>query len=470
MLRITRQIRSYPCKTVLEDVLTRTGSEFAFSPFPPMPELIDETFTGRNRENFVLSELLSFCSENDLNPSKVKLPEEIIGLELFEKRLAGYVTLEDMKKDVASARTWFKRQMIGYIMYGEYSKKYEPKDTYLKINYETGDEILERDLLVVEDDCDYDYREKILHEIPYLLKIIYNQSIRMNAHLISFLRAYVILSENKPESEIAPRDFGDFVLIRLKGNGTFDRYFDHEADNKGEDYPMARRFIMGEFPYNEAYKACMKLITYFEELGLDWANENPEDYDRDFFERLICTYIPSNEEYFDTYGNLDPEVAQALSPDNIYSLSTRLSYLDNNSGYSSESDTIKYIADTIVFKREVFGSLFDDYHGSGLQAIMKYIHARLNFGKPEEQWDELPSGFEVINGFVYLNRKLFKLSGEYIGAIGNEYPDVIFHEYGMAIVLPKRFEEVNFVSHVELMKRLKAAQNGDNYAQQWYSM
>lgn len=471
MLRSTRNYIPYPNMTVLEDVLTRSKNEglYTYSPFPSMEDLIDEQFRGKERERYNFEEMIAYCADYELDPTKVNRSEELFGMELVDKRNAGFTTLESMKDDVSLARAWFRSEIIGYKTHDNSPYKQEQGyDTWLLVNDE-GEEIVENEKLTVRNEYDADTFNKIVNELPFLLKMIWNRSKLMNAHLISFVRAYAILKSQKPEASITPKDFEGFTLIRLKSNGAYDREFDHEQDNKGVHYPAARRFILGQNPYDETYKACMKLITYFDILGLKWENENPIEYTNEFMNRLICTYLPKNEEYFQTFGNLDSEVANALKPENIFRLGNRVSFFSSGiTTRSTKQEVLRYIKDCIATKKITDPEMFNNWDRKRVSLTYEFISAYLNQDNPSPR--PLAQGFECIDGIVYFKRELFTRKANTVGEFRNEIPEMVFTEYGFVVVLQERFDGVYYVPVEECMERLQKFKENRFYAMGWYSL
>lgn len=472
MLRSTRRIVRFPSKTVLEDVLTRTTEYLdpeAYSPFRGMPELIDEQFKGSDRTKFILEDCLEYNRGCDLNPSKVYIADTSEGFDNGLKVLAGYVYLEDMFENEEDARLWFTRQLIGYKIHGKSPFKQEDsEDTYMVGAGDDKDN--EKELLEDVDNFDLAQHEKILNEIPYLLKIIHNKSKQLRAGLLSFLRAYaILLSRGKKTSSITPKDFDSFVLIRVKADGTFDRYFDHDKDNRGEHYPAARNFILGYHKNDEAYKACMKLLDYYDYLGINWLEEDPTIYDNSFMERLVCTYLPTNEEYFQKYGQLDAEVATALQPENIFKVGDRTSFFSDSEIRSvSRHEVLSYIKDSMNIKKLLDPAWRKKWSAERKELTLKFLEKY--FCRDMEQTISLKDRFLTIDGFFYtLKRSLVVLQIPELSLFDREYPNVVFSIYGMAIILPNRFEEdVYYLPIEECISRFEAHRKGEPYETGWY--
>lgn len=472
MLRSTRQMIRFPSKTVLEDVLTRTTGYLdpeAYSPFRGMPELIEEQFKGSDRTKFILEDCIEYNYKGDLNPSKVKVADTSEGFDNGEKVLAGYVYLEDMFENEEDARLWFTRQLIGYKIHSD--SPFRKEDSYDTLMIGAGDDKdNEKELLEDVDNFDLAQHDKILNEIPYLLKIIHNKSKEMRAHLLSFLRAYAILLERgKKVSTINPKDFDSFALFRVKSDGTIDRQFDHAQDNRGEHYPAARSFILGYHPNDEAYKACMKLLDYYEYLGINWLEENPTIYNNSFMERLICTYLPSNEEYFQKYGQLDAEVVAALQPENIFKVGNRTSFFaDSEVRTVSRQEILNYIKGSMNIDKLRYPVKWRKYKEDGDAITLEFLEKY--FCRNMKRVVSLNDRFLRIDGFFYtLKRSIVVLQIPELGRFDGEVPNIIFSIYGMAIILPDRFEEnVYYLPIEECIHRFEASRKGEPYETGWY--
>ena len=482
MLRGDIFIQPYPNRSVIEDVLTRIGNptDSAFTPFVGQSEIINEQFRGQSRDRFNLEDLISYTLQTkmDLDPKKIMKPQVINGLELQDKENAGYEILEDMEDDEASLKKWISMVIIGYKKNSGSPYNME-RERYTRVILDDDDEETEEKYMIAEDkDMDLDAYYKVIDEIPYLLKIMHNRSKIMHAHLFSFTRAYALIMRHKgSNAEIVPRDFSGHQLWRVKDDGRFDRQFVHEQDNKSPDYREALAFIQGYSEHDYAYKACMKLITCLESIGVDIANEDPRDFDNAFIDRLVCNYIPKNDEYVSTYGNIDPELIAALSPDRLFTVQSQASFMDTKL-VSTENDIISYIKQDLEIAKVHHPGLFDEWDESRRSLVMKYMQAVKLYNdlktNPKAKLATFNNGFEFVDGLLYYRKSIAKWSGEFcgrlIGPYDKIYPDVIFSTYGIAIVLPKSYRGIYYVSIEECLERLKTIYGGQYNTGGWYML
>ena len=335
MIRMRESFEQYPCKTVIADLLTRNGESTSnsYSPYKGMSYLIDEQFKGIAKEKFNLEEFLDYASDMDLDPKRINVKETVTDGIIEDKHNAGFTTLESIQGQEVYVAEYLTRVLIGYKINS--GSPYRQAG-FVKYHYDVVDEdddlTSEVEFRTKEDTYDIEVYEEALAEIPYLIKTIFNYGKQINCNMMSFLIAYANITKTKLPEQIAPLDFASYTTIRIKSNGEFDHVFNHVQDNKGEYYKAAVKFFRDPNKLDPTYKACMKLIEDFKMVGLDIAKENPYEYSVDFVNSMICTYLPTNDEYISNYAGIDAELAQALKPENLFAkrrVATRTSFYDS---------------------------------------------------------------------------------------------------------------------------------------------
>lgn len=480
MLKGDVYIQAYPNKSVVEDVLKRTGNstQESFTPFVGLAQVLQEQFRGSSETKYNIDDIIHYTMTlgMDLNPKAVKKPVKLGGLDLIDKESAGYTYLEDMADDDAAVRKWLEMVIIAYKKNANSPYKTENAYSTYLIADNDGDVQEEKYFLTEHEKIDKDTFYATLDEIPYLLKIISNKSKGMNAHLFSFLRAYAIIRKSKSDDEIAPRDFAPYELWRVTNTGEFDRLFDHTKDNRGPDYRNAIAFIRGQQPNDYAYKACMKLITCIEALEVDIQLEDPHAYSNDYVNRLQCNYLPTNAEYFDTYKEIDQELIDALGPDRLFKIDDVKHLFTAECEADIEEDIIQYIKTELKISKleseEEKGPIeWTDKSDKVVKyiEILKYVNDKKT--NPNAQPAKLKD-VEFIDGLMYCRRSIVKFSGEfcgkYIGQYKGYFPTVIFSMYGLAIVLPPEFKGVYYVSIEECIERLTNILKGEYNGGGWH--
>lgn len=464
MIKGAKYIQAYPNRSVIEDLLKRTGNptKDSFTPFTGLAHIIDEQFRGSSINKFNMDDLVSYAcsSKMDLDPKQVHRQAVLNGLELIDKESAGYTYLEDMTDDEASVKKWLEMVIVGYKKNSNspYNMQREQYTNFVYDNDGEADD--EKNFLTEENDLDRDVYFRTIDEIPYLLKIMHNRSKGMNAHLFSFTRAYAIIRRTKSDAEIVPRDFDGYTLYRVDSMGGFDRRFDHAKDNRSNDYRNALAFIRGANPHDYAYKACMKLISCLETIGVDIQNEDPSEYGNMFIDRLQCNYLATNAEYYSSYADADQELIMALSPDKLFKVDI-LNHAMDSDDVDTQEDIISYIKTGLHAATAGPAPVGIDWNVDRSEQVLSYIKAIKLFNdrrtNPNAQPVDLKNGMEFIDGLLYYRRTIVKFSGEFCGRFIGQYkgtwPDVVFSNYGMVIVLPKTFEAIYYQPIDECIRR-----------------
>lgn len=473
MLRSRPAIMAYPSRTVLADVLLRYDEpdKDSYTPFMGLGKVVEEQFRGKLADKLNVSEMIQYIEENDFDPKRIMTKEQIRGIELIESENAGFIRLEDLINSQRYVKEFLISQIIGYKKNANSPfNKFSSFSTYTFID-EDNDETEEKDLLRTSRDYDVEEFRKAINEIPYLLKIIHNASKQMNAHLFSFLRAYILITRRKNRQNITPQDFAQYSLYRMKTNGAIDKKFDHIADNKGMDYPRARKFILGEFnKLDPSYKACMKLAVDFEIIGLNIENENPAIIDDSFIRRLVCTYMPDNDEYVGMFGSLDPELVNALQPENLFERTKKFELNTDDNIIMKDSEIITCIRYYLQAKDSLDGTNMSQIDRTS--DVMRYISKVFDYqnGNPIGTTLFDIKYFSVVDNILMYKGDWFKFTGQFIGK--DRYDNIntrcIFTSYGYCILLESSFDSVRFVTIDEALERFEKVNRGVNYDYGWF--
>lgn len=386
MFYLKDKLYTYPSRSIVEDVITREGpaDENSFTPYLGCRHVIQQQF-GRKEGNFNLKEFLLYVSSQDFDPTRVKknvdeLEEDEIGGSL-DKELAGFTTLESVEDSM------FVEQHIINLIIGYKKNKDSPyrRDEIKDVEYyrdeESGEMISPAELVVKKENVDLDHHIEIQKKFPYLLKVLHNGSIYYGIHLLSFMRAYECVKDTK----WTPADFGAQGVYKMERSGVIGRKFIHAEDNKVPDYyPFGRKWAAGEYSNDMYYKAGQEFLSICSFLGIDLRTENPLDYDKEYIDSIICTYIANNEEYVENYGYVDPAIISALSPQNIF---RSRKVMDRESTDTDKTNkSMNTLAELINLNLEVmklsYPQLFakeDIYHVNELLMVISEITGGVRF-------------------------------------------------------------------------------------------
>lgn len=326
MIRTLGHAIPYPSNTVLKDVILRSGPATAdsFSPFDGLNDVVLQQFSGTQMDNFHISQFIDFISGREFDPTKVTVKKQSGGLIEKTSINAGFDTIEDVYSDPLG-----NVHMSMYVEWLCVSFKKDADSPYraLKVfNTNTlrdkdGEESIEEKYLLErksDTDISASERAEIITKLPYLIKSIWSHSKDKQANLFSFL--FGIWNKLKAKNgNISKYDFQKALTIKIKKDGRFERYFSHADDNKYTIYPAACDIFIYSADHPVEFNLLVSYARCLEKLGIDVAKEDASIYTNDFVNSIICTYLPSNKEYFTEYGKLDIEVAAAINPENILS-------------------------------------------------------------------------------------------------------------------------------------------------------
>ncbi len=469
MLRNIETIRSYPSKSVYEDLLTRVGppTKDSWSPFTGMAEIIDHQFTGIARDRFNLEEFIEYARHDsgDLNPSKVNTVERETDGIMEASTNAGYVTLDDMVKDKDAVKRSLTYAIIGYKRNA--ASPYTRNNAHYTrafVDDETGRIDSENEQRVM--DVDYgrrDYQE-VIEEIPYLLKIMHKFSCSEHYQLFSFLRAYACLIEVKPKASLKNSDYAAYTTYRLKSNGVIERAYNAALDNRGTEFPAARKFIEGGSPDDPAYKAAMRLLADFDILGLNIKDEDPALYSGDNIQRIVCRRLTPNEEYFKDYKNVDPELAAALQAENLYKTGRHITMFEDDTQTMDINRFMECVRIELSTLMVIEPKMFDSWSDKNYQVI-KYVSDYYNYltfmrtGKTSNISFNR-NDFTYCDGILLVNGDWLKLEQNIFDCNSSGF--FAISEYGFAIRIDPIYDSLYFIPIEDLIESLEKRKKGDS--------
>lgn len=443
VLRETNYIETYPNRTVIEDMIVRDGpaTEDSFTPFKGVREAFDAQFRGEWSGRFKMREFLK-SQTSDFEPN-VKLHGDIYTLEQCFINGVESPLVEEFIMNVAT----------GYkINNTSPARKNKDYQTYT-VKYFGGDdddeEKEEKYLQIRNDDMlsNQDY-EELIREIPYILRTIWSYSKKYQAHLISFALAYKDVITCKQRA-IKIHDFADYTTYRMTKTGVIDKTFNHSADNKYTIYPAATKIFIYPGDHKAEFEVCMKYLRALDMLGIDYRDENPKDYTNEFMEKLVCTYLPTNNEYFVEYGDIDTEIIAALKPENIFA--TRKSHIYQNIVQPTKKEfdysrTVYMISERLLMAyqmNERNREMFSDKSEDTLLLLDEILSI-----KAGQQVTAPRNTIEFMSdGFMYFNRVPFFIDGELFGLYnGRTDYNVGFTKYGLLVIVEEDYSEVYYMT------------------------
>lgn len=481
MIRETRCFEVYPNKSVIEDIVTRDGPPTAdsFTPFTGKRNIIDEQFCSTQRARFKLNDFLQYVQNRDLNPSRVKVSKKYGMLEDGAKDIAGYRTLEDMIIDGQESP-----EVVNYLVMMCVGFKKDRESPYRKgqneytrtiKNSDSGEdeETEEKYLLERQDEkISNEEYEETLRELPYLIKSIWSYSKMYQGNLFSFAFAYAdIVERKKGKYDVNIQDFRNYTMYCINKDGTFKKVFVHGDDNKYTIYPQLTKIFIAPGSYQAEYNLCMKFLNALKVLGIDFHDEDPMQFNNDFMSKLVCTYLPGNEQYLREYKGVDPEIIVALSPENIFTTTKSSVYvpIDNNSNTYDNTQAIYFISESIniayqMWRTRKSSDLFEEKRDVAVEILTKYLQVYTKGAVKEAPVPLLQ--FHSTTGILYMKntdnknrsrvQNYLTLEGRYFGTFkGSRDYKVILTCYGFIVAIEEDFDRVYYLPAEDCLEALE---------------
>lgn len=470
MLRETKHVRPYPNRGIIEDVVLRDGpaDTYSFTPFSGKKKVLEDQFSGSQRATFRLDAFLNEASGNqDFNPTRAKRTKSEGILSEKESTPTG-VFLEDFMVNGVEDKAvedYLIMLCVGFKTNNTSPiRKNRVEQTKLVRNFsDDGDEETEEKMLLVQetDALSNAEFEEITRELPYIIKAIWTYSKMYQANLFSFAFAYQDIFDRKHNVTIT--DFRDYPTYLIKKNGEYDRQFNHEADNKYTIYPKVTKVFIYPGDHPAEFGLCAKFLRYIKKLGIDYHDEDALSYNNEFVNSLVCTYIPTNDEYFSEYKGIDIEIMVALKPENILTTTKSQMYM-RPMGVSQTfdySETAFFIGErlkiTSKIENEKWKDMFDDDKESAYAILEEVMYLR-NKEQGRDVRLQVPRHlcrFER-SGLLYVNKLLCLIDGKYFGKFKGrlDYKAVIT-QYGFVVAIEESFSELYYLTPCEALELLE---------------
>lgn len=314
-----------PNKKIVHDLLERDGAP------------TKESFTPYNGMNYLIGEQMKGESYSILGLDVIK---ERIG-ELFVTRMKGKDTLVNDSGDLNIVNNeeyeyfledideeYIKRSLIIKLIGIKKNKdggidiikevKSVQKQMYDK---ETGEVFNLSDVYVADEyEESYAIMSELKNKIPYLLKKLQDGSIQYGVSLLSMFiaRDAVIQKFNRRTGEVKPRELLAYDIYRVSGTGDLLDTFDSKTANNTPKFIKPKDLVIGLNPNDPYYKAGIELTTISRQLGYNLYEEDVKDYSPSYINRLMCSYIISNQEVLSDMASYDPSIMKLFKDGGIF--------------------------------------------------------------------------------------------------------------------------------------------------------
>lgn len=330
MFYVANKVLTYPCKSILEDVLSRDGvpGPEAFFPITGQHQLIQNILRSNNSSaiDFTIKEIVN-SGVKDYSAEKSRPNDDGIERDDATSDITDYYTrLEDIDES-------FIIKYITDILKGFRFRRDGAKAIQSNIQtfdlWEDEEDGLVSPSDVMEEVYDYtmDDVEEARKKLPYLLKVLFDGSFKYQGSLLSFIIAVKKL-ENEGVNNIKPNQVCKKGVYRidLKGNPSTNFVI---SDNTGNIFRTLFSWSMGEIK-DRYYHAAEELVRVCTVLDLDLCKEDATMYTSDVISSAVCQYIMSNEEYLEEYGYANQKIINALSPEEVLNVAKKVTEGDND--------------------------------------------------------------------------------------------------------------------------------------------
>lgn len=485
MIRQKMMLKTYPSKTVLEDVATRSGppTPNSFTPFIGKADVLREQFCGSQMERFNIDGFLMENASFEFDPTKIVENKSVGIMEIEEREERQF--LEDFITDgneAESVKRWFIQACISYKKRKESSYRKVDR-TYSAVAYGDDEDSALDPRMLETNRGDYKSTQEeydlALRKLPFYIKAIWTYSKVYSANLFSFIAAYMDLIKNRKKTmnDIIVNYFADYTTYMFKLDGTFKRAFEHQNDIKTERYKK----VTDIFCYPHKHREIMSLVNGFMDvcdiLQINFEKQDTMIFNADFINKLVCTYIPTNEEYLTYYGEVDAEVMYAIKSNNLYSKTKLDIYSDPNSSIA-ENNLREFVGDLETRLKILHTTLkmapnklaYRLFEGDKQLAIknINEMFTILNNGNSIDM-----SPYLNFNGFLVKDSKgdALMMNTDALGKC-NGVPkyDVFFTTTGSVIVRTIEADDLIFMPASDVIETLEEVINASRRKDRWLSI
>lgn len=355
------KVIDYPSKTILEDMLTRTGSatDESYSPWVGCAEEMNIQFTPYYKDITVTVQDIVSVSR-DFSPVKCRPNDDGVDRDVSAVEVTDYyMNLEDISRDFAynyiiQAIIGFKKNNNGIA-----SKRKEVEVLDKIYDEEDGEYVDLSDIQEKSKDFSADEILEAKNKLPYLLKILHDGSLQYGGSLLSFIIGAEKFFAKNNRSTLRPRFLVSEGVYRMNRDGTLGAKFT-ESDNSGRVFPPIFKWVCGEDRNDRYYRAYMDLLKVLTILDIDIKKEDARNYPGSFIKKAVCTYLASNEEYIENFGYADKKILAAISPDRLFEVARQFREDSDEEDYV-EPTSLQDMVDDIATNTE---GLFEQNEGS----------------------------------------------------------------------------------------------------------
>lgn len=320
MFYTENKISMYPNRRIAEDMMRRDGSAnlgYTFSPYNGVKSRVAAKLVNTFDVAFDPVVILNkFKTDADFSPKLARANNDSAKRDYSASEVDDYYeNLEDISED-------YVVQYIDSVLYNFRNKqglgnlRYEMRSYNYFVDEEDGSLVNPTDLKELDKSYSVDEINTAKEKLPYLLKQIHYGSKKRGVSLLSFIIVRQRFIRDGRQT-FYWHDYIDAGVYYMSATGIIGARIPREAQKNTAWSNALLDWINGAYPDDMYYRAYIELLRVMEVLNLDITGEDPGDFDERYLSKVLCTYIPSNKEYLETYCAEDAEILMHLSPEGL---------------------------------------------------------------------------------------------------------------------------------------------------------
>lgn len=462
MLMMENKVIPYPSRGIVEDVLMRStiADVESFTPFEGLNGMIKEQLQQRSVDVSVYDILQG---RRDFDPHAARATEENArAREECAREVRGYYSnLEDVHQSYINK--YVNNVLVGFKLDKAKGLREITQEQLMEIptvyDEETGMGVIATDLEEKETTFSTEEIVTAKLKLPYVLKQLHEESIKMCGSLLSFIIAIERLYDIHREDEyyvITPREVVAMGVYKVDGRGNITLRFDI-SENTRDPLRNLISWARGNQPQSLGWVAYKNLIQVTNVLDLDIKKENANVYTSSYIDAIVCTYLASNEEYIRSYGYADKNIFESAESDKLCKIIECVSEDTHNRKYGQSTYEI-LLADSIGINIKYLGM-----KDKGWQPNPKVVDSFL-----ADYCEILKIPKKGVSDYRIDKGLLQKFDGTYVTinvvSIINEYMSnkvlAVIAPAGYLIVVEEIEGSIRYLGVVEAMRRFRGLSDG----------
>lgn len=317
----------YPSKTVLEDLLSRSPSDYDSSIAGLKQGCSDELekILRDSAYEYSVSDIVR-AIDADYDATKQRPIDEEFGSDkagTASERDDYHTRIEDIEDEWL--RGYVQQALYGFLTNFEKKRKLDQNNFTVEYVADADDEGRLRLITDFEtiDQGNYEVADiaKARTSLPRILRTLQKGSIEKGGSLLSFIIRYAKLC-NTTQTKFNPRDFYEkgVYAVDKKGNCTKQFTADSNKDSSGRGFRECMSWISNNIENDPYYPLIDELRSVCDILGVDLAEEDPTMYTDEVINNATSRFLQSNEEFIENFGEGDKRLLEILSEGGLFSI------------------------------------------------------------------------------------------------------------------------------------------------------